>query len=56
MYVVLIESAFFLPTDFLTYGTGISLQVAHGDDSFKAVFIGSMAVWTGFWIGTNLNS
>ena len=55
MYVILIESAIFVPTEFLTYGTGISLKEAHQEDTFKAVFIGSLAVWTGYWIGTNLN-
>lgn len=55
MYVILIESAIFVPTEFLTYGTGISLKEAHQEDTFKAVFIGSLAVWTGYWIGSNLN-
>ena len=29
MYVILIESAILVPTEFLTYGTGISLKEAH---------------------------
>ncbi len=33
----------------------MSLRLAH-DDSFKSVFISSLAVWTGYWIGTSLNA
>ena len=55
MFVTLIESAFFMNIDFLNFGTGISLELAH-EESVKAVFVGSLAIWTGFWIGTNLNA
>lgn len=55
MFVTLIESVFFMSTDFVTFGTGISLELAH-EESVKAVFVGSLAIWTGFWIGTNLNA
>ena len=55
MFVQMIESTFFMSANFLTLGTGVSLQLAH-EESFKAIFLGSFALWTGFWIGTNLNA
>jgi len=54
MLVVLIESLFFLPADFLTLGCASVLQVRH-DMAPKAVLMTTLAVWTGAWIGTNLN-
>lgn len=58
MFVVLVQS-FFLnqigDTHLLVSGTGLTLQQAH-EESFKAVFVGTLAIWTGFWIGTNLNA
>ena len=55
MFIALVESAFFMPIDLLTLGTGLSLQLAH-EESFKPVFVGSLAIWTGYWIGINLNA
>ena len=55
MFVTMIQSTFFMPIDLLTLGTGLSLQLAH-EESFKAVFVGSLAIWTGFWRGTSLNA
>lgn len=55
MFTVLIESFFFMPTTFLTLGIGLSLQMAQ-EQSFKAIFMGSLATWTGFWVGINLNA
>ena len=51
----MIQSTFFMPINLMTLGTGLSLYLAH-DESFKAVFVGSLAIWTGFWIGTSLNA
>ena len=56
MFVVMLQSIFILPTDLMTLGTGTSLMLAHEDAAFKAIFVGSLAVWTGFWIGTNINA
>ena len=55
MFLVMLHSAVLLPTDVLVIGTGIALDKAH-DEFFQSFFVGTLAVWTGFWIGTSLNA
>ena len=55
MLVTVVESLFFVSIDLLALGTGLSLQLAH-EEAGKAVFVGALAMFTGFWIGTNLNA
>ena len=55
MLVALLESIFFLPVEFLTLGTGYVLHEKLGHE-LKAVVMCSIAIWTGAWIGSSLNS
>ena len=55
MVVVLIQTIFLQPRAFMAIGTGYSLHLVH-EESFKSVLVSSLAVWTGFWIGCNLNA
>ena len=54
MITILVESIFFFPKDILTLGCGLSLNEAY-DEQFKAVFVATLAICTGSWIGANLN-
>ena len=55
MLVALLESIFFLPVEYLTLGTGYVLHEKLGHE-LKAVVMCSIAIWTGAWIGSSLNS
>ena len=55
MLVVLLESIFFLPVEYLTLGAGYVLHEKL-EHELKAVVMCSIAIWTGTWIGSSLNA
>lgn len=54
MVVTGLMSFVFIPIHFLTMGSSLSLFLYH-EEPFQSVLVSSIAVWTGFWIGTSLN-
>lgn len=55
MLATMIDSFFILPVSYLALGTSMSLYKAH-DNSFVAIFLTSLSIWAGHWIGSALNA
>lgn len=51
--IYIVATLIFLPGSLLTLGAGVALQ-ASLDNTALAVLIGTIGVWTGAWIGSNL--
>ena len=51
--IYIVATLIFIPGSLLTLGAGVALQAAL-DNTGLAILIGTLGVWTGAWIGSNL--
>ena len=55
MIVTLLDSFFIMPVSYLALETSLSLYKAH-ENSYVAIFLTGLSIWTGHWIGSALNA
>ena len=51
--IYIIATLFFIPGSLLTLGAGVALQAAF-ENTGLAILIGTLGVWIGAWVGSNL--
>ena len=51
--IYIIATLIFIPGSLLTLGAGVALQAAF-DNTWLAILVGTIGVWVGAWIGSNI--